>query len=101
MAWCIGTTDMTVTTDKVVVGISGYEGYVGRHSRCRGCRTFMIAVGKIGRGRSGGMSNSCSTGVSRRASTMRSSEGVCWFVKWRSRFLQHLQCSHCRKRHSA
>jgi hypothetical protein len=116
MAWCIGMTDttvvlwvvlvavprvMTVTTDEVVVGISGYDGDAGRCSRHWGCRMFTIVVSKIRRGRSGGMSDSCSMGVSRRASTMRSSEGVCWFIKWRSRFLQHLQCSHRRKTHSA
>jgi hypothetical protein len=116
VAWCIGTTDMTmilwavlvtvprgttVATDEVVIGVSGYDG----DARCCGGhwghRAFMIAVGKVGRGRSRGMCDSCSTGVSRRASTMHSSEEVCWFVKWRSCFLQHLQCSHRRKRHSA
>jgi hypothetical protein len=116
MAWCIGMTDTTVilwailvtmprvttvTTDKVIVGIGGYNGDTGCGSGRQGCRTFTIVVGKVRRGRSGGTCNSCSMGVSRRASTMRSSEGVGWFVKWRSRFLQHLQCSHRRKRHSA
>jgi hypothetical protein len=116
VAWCIGTTDTTVilwailvavprvttvTTDEVVVGIGGYDGDAGCSSGRRGHRTFTIAVGKIGRGRSRGTCDSCSAGVSRRASTMHSLEGVCWFVKWRSCFLQHLQCSHCRKRHSA
>jgi hypothetical protein len=116
MAWCIGMTDTTVvlwavlvavprvttvTTDEVVVRISDYNGDVGCCSRRWGRRTFTIVVGKIRRGRSRGTSDSCSMGVSRRASTMRSLEGVCWFIKWRSRFLQHLQCSHRRKRHSA
>jgi hypothetical protein len=116
VAWCIGTTDTTVilravlvmvpggttvATDEVVIGVSGYDGDMGCCGGRRGRRAFTIAVGKVGGGRSGGMCDSCSTGVSRRAPTMRSSEGVCWFVKWRSRFLQHLQCSHRRKRHSA
>jgi hypothetical protein len=116
VAWCIGTTDTTVilwailvtvprvttvTTDEVVVRISGYDGDAGRCSRRWGSRAFMITVGKVGRGRSGGTCDSCSTGVSRGTSTVRSSEGVCWFIEWRSRFLQHLQCSHRRKRHSA
>jgi hypothetical protein len=116
VAWCIGTTDTTVifwavlvtvprvttvTTDEVVVGISGYDGDARCRDRYWGCRTFMIAVGKVGKGRSGGTCNSGSTGGSRGASTVRSSEGVHWFIKWRSRFLQHLQCSHRRKRHSA
>jgi hypothetical protein len=109
VAWCIGTTDTTVilwailvtmprvttvTTDKVVVGISGYDGDVGRGRRGR--RMFTIAVGKVGRG----TCDSCSMGVSRRASTMHSSEGMHWFIKWGGHFLQHLQCSHRRKRHS-
>jgi hypothetical protein len=116
MAWYIGMTDttvilwailvtvprvMTVTTDEVVVRISGYDGDVGCRSRRRGCRTFTIAVGKVRRGRSGGMCDSCSTGVCGRTSMVCSSEGVCWFIKWRSHFLQHLQCSHHQKRHSA
>jgi hypothetical protein len=116
VAWCIGTTDTTVilwavlvtvprgttvVTDEVVVGVSGYDGDVGCCGGGRGCRAFTITVSKVGRGRSGGTCNSCSMGVSRRASTMCSSEGVCWFVKWRSRLLQHLQCSHRQKRHSA
>jgi hypothetical protein len=116
MAWCIGMTDTTVilrailvtmprvTTvmaDEVVIGIGGYNGDAGCGSGHQGRRTFTIAVGKLGRGRSGGTCDSRSTGVPGRASTMRSSEGVGWFIKWRSRFLQHLQCSHCRKRHSA
>jgi hypothetical protein len=115
MAWCIGTTDTavilwamlvmvpggtTVVTDEVIVWVSSYDGDVGCCGGRRGCRAFTVAVGKVGRGRSGGTCNSCSMGVSRRVSTMRSSEGVCWFVKWRSRLLQNLQCSHRRKRHS-
>jgi hypothetical protein len=115
MAWCIDTTDTTVIlwamlvtvprsttvmTDEVVVRVGGYDGDVG-HCRGRwGHRTFVITVGKVGRGRSGGTCNLHSACVSRRASTMHSSEGMCWFVKWRSCFLQHLQCSHRRKRHS-
>jgi hypothetical protein len=110
VAWCVNMTDTTmilwavlvmvpkgttVTTDKVVVGVGGYDGDTGCSGGRWGCRAFMIAVGKVGRGRSGGTCNSSSTGISRRASTMRSSEGVHWFVKWRSHFLQHLQCSHC------
>jgi hypothetical protein len=115
MAWCIGMTDvtvilwavlvtvprgMTVMTDEVVVRVSGYDGDAGCCRGRWGCRMFMIMVGKVGRGRSGGTCDSCSMGVSRRTSTMRSSEGVCWFIKWRSCFLQHLQCSNHRKRHS-
>jgi len=115
VAWCIGTTDttvilwavlvtvprgMTVATDEVVVGVSGYDGDVGCCGGRRGHRAFTIVVGKVRRGRSGGTCNSCSTGVSRRASMMCSSEGVCWFIKWRSHFLQYLQCSHRRKRHN-
>jgi hypothetical protein len=105
VAWCIGTTDTTVilwavlvtmprvatmTADKVVIWVGGYDGDAGCCGECRGCRAFTIAVGKVGRGRSRGACDSCSTGSSRRASTMHSSEGVCWFIKWRSRFLQHL-----------
>jgi hypothetical protein len=116
MAWCVDTTDMTVilwavlvtmpggttvTANEVVVGVSGYNGDAGCSGGRRGRGAFTIAVGKVRRGRSRGTCDSCSTGVSRRASMMRSSEGVRWFVKWRSRFLQHLQCSHRRKRHSA
>jgi hypothetical protein len=116
VTWCIDTTDAavilwvvlvmvpggtTVMTDKVVVGISGYDGDTGCGGRHWGCRVFMIMVGKVGRGRSGGACNSCSMGVSGRTSVVRSSERVRWFVKWRSRFLQHLQCSHHQKRHSA
>jgi hypothetical protein len=109
MAWCIGMTDtavilwamlvtvpggMTVVTNEVIVGVGGYNGDTGHCGGRWGCRAFTIAVGKVGRGRSGGMCNSCSIGVSRRVSTMCSLEGVCWFVKWRSCLLQHLQCSH-------
>jgi hypothetical protein len=116
MAWCIFATDAamvlramfvtvpggaTVTTDKVIVRVGGYDGDAGCGGGRWGCRTFAITVGKVGRGRSGGTCDSRSTGGSRRVSTMRSSEGVRWFIKWRSRFLQHLQCSHRRKRHSA
>jgi hypothetical protein len=115
VVWCVGTTDTTVilwamlvtvprsstvATDEVVVGVSGYDGDARRCGGCRGCRALPISVGKIGRGRSGGTCDSRPMGVSRRASTMRSLEGVCWFVKWRSHLLQHLQCSHRRKRHS-
>jgi hypothetical protein len=90
----------TVMTYEVVVGVSGYDGDTGRCGGHWGCRAFMITVGKIGRGRSGGTCDPHSVCVSRRASMMCSSEGVCWFIKWRSHFLQHLQCSHHRKRHS-
>jgi hypothetical protein len=115
MTWCIGATDVavilravlvtmpgvaTVTTNEVIVGVGGYDGDAG-HGRGRwGCRAFMITVGKVRRGRSRGTCDSCSMGGSGRASTMRSLEGVRWFIKWRSRFLQHLQCSHRQKRHS-
>jgi hypothetical protein len=115
MAWCIGATDTTVIlwamlvtvprgttvmTDEVVVRVGGYDGDAGHCGGRRGRRTFMNTVGKVRGGRSGGTCNSRSTCVSRRASMMRSLEGMCQFVKWRSRFLQHLQCSHRRKRHS-
>jgi hypothetical protein len=49
---------VTVTTNKVVVGVGGYDGDAGRGGGCRGCRAFAIAVGKVGRGRSGGTCNS-------------------------------------------
>jgi hypothetical protein len=84
----------TVTTNEVIVGVGGYDGDMGHGGGCWGRRAFTITVGKIGRGRSGGTCNSISTGISRRAFMMHSSEGVHWFVKWRSCFLQHLQCSH-------
>jgi hypothetical protein len=115
MAWCVNTTGTTmilwavlvtmprgttVTTDKVVVGVGSYDGDTECSGGHWGCRTFTITVGKVGRGRSGGTCDSSSTGISGRASTMHSSKGVCWFVKWRSCFLQYLQCSHRRKRHS-
>jgi hypothetical protein len=77
MAWRVDTTDatmifgavfmtvtriVTVTTNKIVVGVSGYDGDAGCGRGCRGCRAFAIAVGKVGRGRSGGTCNSCSSG---------------------------------------
>jgi len=49
---------VTVTTDKIVVGVSGYDGDAGRGGGCRGCRAFAITVGKVGGGRSGGTYNS-------------------------------------------
>jgi len=49
---------VTVTTNKIVVGVSGYDGDAGRGGGCRGCRAFTITVGKVGRGRSGGTCNS-------------------------------------------
>jgi hypothetical protein len=52
----------TVTTNEIVVGVSGYDGDAGRGGGCRGCRAFTIAVGKVGRGRSRGTCNSCSSG---------------------------------------
>jgi len=73
MVWCVDATDaavilgavfvtvtrvMTVTTNKIVVGVSGYDGDAGRGGGCRGCRVFAITVGKVGRGRSGGTCNS-------------------------------------------
>jgi hypothetical protein len=115
VAWCVNVTDTavvlravlvtmpggaTVTTDKVIVGVGGYNGDAGRGGGRWGCRAFAITVGKVGRGRSGGTCDSCSMGGSGRASTMCSSKGVRWFIKWRSCFLQHLQCSHRQKRHS-
>jgi hypothetical protein len=116
MTWCINVANAavilravlvmmprgtTVMTNKVIVGVGGYNGDVGRSGGHRGRRVFVITVGKVGRGRSGGTCDSCSTGGPGRASMMCSSEGVRWFIKWRSCFLQHLQCSHRRKRHSA
>jgi hypothetical protein len=79
IARCIDTTDVamifgavfvmvtriaTVMTNKIVVGVSNYDGDAGRGGGCRGCRAFAIAVGKVGRGRSGGTCNSCSSGCS-------------------------------------
>jgi len=60
----------------------------------------MIMHGKVGRGRSRGVCDSCSMGGSGRVSTMHSSEWTGRFIKWGSQFLQHLQCSHHQKRHS-
>jgi len=73
MAWCVDATDaavilgavfvtvtrvVTVTTNEVVVRVSGYDGDAGCGGGCRGCRAFAITVGKVGRGRSGGTCNS-------------------------------------------
>jgi hypothetical protein len=71
----------TVTTNEIVIGVGGYDGDAGRGGGCQGCRAFTIAVGKVGRGRSGGTCNSCSSGCPRRVSTVHSSEGVRWFIK--------------------
>jgi hypothetical protein len=43
---------MTVTTNEIVVGVGGYDGDAGRGGGRRGCRAFVITVGKVGRGRS-------------------------------------------------
>jgi hypothetical protein len=73
MTRCIGVTDaavifgavfvtvtrvVTVTTNEIVGGVSGYDGDTGRRRGCRGCRAFTITVGKVGRGRSRGTCNS-------------------------------------------
>jgi hypothetical protein len=71
----------TVTTNKIVDGVGGYDGDAGCSRGRWRRRAFTITVGKVRRGRSGGTCNSCSTGGSGRASTMRSSEGVRWFIK--------------------
>jgi hypothetical protein len=77
MAWCVNATDAavvlraifvtmpriaTVTTNEIVVGVGGYDGDAGRGGGHRGCRAFAIAVGKVGRGRSGGTCDSCPPG---------------------------------------
>jgi hypothetical protein len=79
MAWCVGTTDTavilwamlvtvpmgaTVMTDEVVVRVGGYHSDVGRCGGHQGRRMFAITVGKVGRGRSGGMCDSHSACVS-------------------------------------
>jgi len=86
VAWCVDVTNVavilgavlmtmprsaTVTTNKVIVGVGGYDGDVGRSGGHWGCRAFAVTVGKVGRGRSGGTCSSCSTSGSGRASTMR------------------------------
>jgi hypothetical protein len=91
MAWCVDATDAavilravfvtvpgsaTVTTNKIVVGVGGYDGDAGRSGGRWGRRAFAIMVGKVGRGRSGGTCISSSTGGPGRASTMCSVEGV-------------------------
>jgi hypothetical protein len=73
MAWCVNATDAamvlravlvtmsrgaTVATNKIVVGVGGYDGDAGCGGGCRRRRTFAITVGKVGRGRSGGTCNS-------------------------------------------
>jgi hypothetical protein len=65
MAWCVNVTDAavvlravlmtmpggaTVMTDKVIVGVGGYNGDAGCGGGCWGCRAFAITVGKVGVG---------------------------------------------------
>jgi len=86
MAWCVNATNAavvlravlvtmpgsaTVTTNKVIVRVSGYDGDTGCGGGHWGRRAFVITVGKVGRGRSRGTCDSCSMGVSRRTSMMR------------------------------
>jgi hypothetical protein len=83
VTWCINMTDTamifravlvtmpggtTIATDEVVVRVGGYNGDAGCYGGCRRCRAFAIACGSVGRGRSGYMCNTCSTGGSGRAS---------------------------------
>jgi len=98
MAWCINTTDvamvlravfvampgsLAVMTNKVVVRIGGYDGDVRCCGGHCGCRIFAITRGKVRRGRSRGMCDSCSMSSSGRASTMHSSEWMHWLIKRR------------------
>jgi hypothetical protein len=69
MVWCVDATNMavvlravlvtmpgsaTVMTNKVIVGVGGYDGDAGHGGGRWGRRAFAITVGKVGRGRSGG-----------------------------------------------
>jgi len=75
MAWCVNATDAavvlravlvtmsggaTVTANKVIVGVGGYDGDAGCGRGRWGRRVFAITVGKVGRGRSGG---TCSAAI--------------------------------------
>jgi hypothetical protein len=97
VTWCISMADttmilravlvtmpgsMTVVTDEVVVGVGGYDGDTGRCGGRQGCRMFAITCGKVGRGRSGCMCNTCSTGGSRGTSMLQSVECMGRFIEW-------------------
>jgi hypothetical protein len=73
VAWCVNAADAAmvlravlvtmsrgaaITTNKIVVGVGGYDGDTGCGGGRRRRRTVAITVGKVGRGRSGGTRNS-------------------------------------------
>jgi hypothetical protein len=79
VTWCVNVADRTmilravlvtmprsaaVTTNEVVVRVGGYNGDAGHCGGHWECRMFVIACGKVGRGRSGCTCNTCSAGVS-------------------------------------
>jgi hypothetical protein len=72
--------EVTVMTDKVVVGISGYDGDAGRCGGRWGCRTFAIMCGMVRRERSRCACNMCLVG--RSGVETQFSTGWYWPILW-------------------